>query len=78
MSKWDGPGEGQIPDIPHRSAGKTIPVNTAARNSLFSIKKNEEPRDYEDSGTQNETVPEEAKIHLSYSLFANFIERVKK
>ena len=28
------------------------------------------------SRTQNGTVPEEAKIHLFWSLFANFIERV--
>merc|ERR1712078_877952 len=41
-------------------------------------KKNKEPRDYEDSRCQNGTVPEEAQIHLSYSLFANVIALVKK
>ena len=30
----------------------------------------------EDSGAQKGTVPEEAKIHLSPGLFANFIEHV--
>ena len=34
------------------------------------------PPGYGDSGTPNGTVPEEAKIHLSYGLFANFMEHI--
>ena len=74
-----GNGEARVMDEGGKLKCICPQVSLQISSNMFfqtKLEKNITPPSSVVSGCQNGTVPEEAKIHLSLGLFANFIEHV--